>query len=291
MSHLRSQQLSQSQKLMVFILSMSLFGIANIITEITPEFVLGPVELSVSYFAFVPLTMVFLFSPLHAALGAPLGEIIFADLLMGDFGGLGELEGFIEFGMGMYVAGLLVKDPTNKKQLALGALIGVGIDQMLSTIVDVGKVWFGIEELEAVPGVAESILVLEGISFTTEMLISGVLFGLIPTLWLVPKLYGKIEPLMGFEPRNPATFRSSAEVINVKFIIPAVFLGFVAMIAEFMATLDVNFAVWEPEFIDQFGMQFLWVGVSAAAIVLLVAIIGIVKLKNSQNPQDKSKGA
>nr|WP_239584162.1 cell division protein FtsQ [Aquibacillus albus] len=276
---------------MVFILSMSLFGIANIITEITPEFVLGPVELSVSYFAFVPLTMVFLFSPLHAALGAPLGEIIFADLLMGDFGGLGELEGFIEFGMGMYVAGLLVKDPTNKKQLALGALIGVGIDQMLSTIVDVGKVWFGIEELEAVPGVAESILVLEGISFTTEMLISGVLFGLIPTLWLVPKLYGKIEPLMGFEPRNPATFRSSAEVINVKFIIPAVFLGFVAMIAEFMATLDVNFAVWEPEFIDQFGMQFLWVGVSAAAIVLLVAIIGIVKLKNSQNPQDKSKGA
>ncbi|MGF2614304.1 cell division protein FtsQ [Rossellomorea vietnamensis] len=291
MNNLRSQQLSQSQKLMVFILSMSLFGIANIITEITPEIVIGPVELSVSYFAFVPLTMVFLFSPLHAALGAPLGEIIFADLLMGDFGGIGELEGFIEFGLGMYVAGLLVKDPTNRKQLALGALIGVGIDQMLSTIVDIGKVWFGIEELEAVPGIAESILVLEGISFTTEMLISGVLFGLIPALWLVPKLYGKIEPLMGFEPRNPQTFKSSNEVINVKFIILAVFFAFVAMISEFLATLDVNFAVWEPDFIDQFGMQFLWIGVSAAVIVLLVAILGITKMVKKQNRIEHKKGA
>lgn len=281
----RRKDLSQAQKLMVFILSMSLFGIANIITEIVPEFQLGPVELSVSYFAFVPLTLCFLFSPLYAALGAPLGEIIFKDLLMGDFGGLGEVEGFIEFGMGMYVAGLLVKDPTNKTQLTIGALVGVAIDQMLSTIVDIGKVWVGIEEVEAVPGLPESIVALEAVSFTTEMLISGVLFGLIPVLWLVPKLYGKIEPLMGFKPRDPQTFKAAEEIINVKFIIAAVFFAFAAMIAEFLAELDVNFAVWEPDFIEQFGDHFLWIGVAAALIVFILAIIGATKLKQANSKQ------
>ncbi|MDQ0297778.1 hypothetical protein J2S78_000186 [Salibacterium salarium] len=284
----QKKELNQSQQLMIFVLSMSLFGLANIITEIVPEFTFGPVELSVSYFAFIPLTMVFLFSPLPAALGAPLGEIIFADLLMGDFGGIGELEGFIEFGLAMYIAGLLVSDPMNKKQISIAVLVGVGIDQMLSTIVDIGKVWIGIEELEAVPGVPESILLLEGISFVNEMLISGVLFGLIPALWLVPKLYGKIEPLMGFEPRGDRSFRSATEVVSARFLILAVFFCFVAMIAEFMAEMDVNFAVWEPEFIEQFGQQFLWIGVSAAVIVLILAIMGISYLKKSSTPDTKS---
>ncbi|MGY4688360.1 cell division protein FtsQ [Salibacterium sp. K-3] len=279
--HIQKKELNQSQQLMIFVLSMSLFGIANIITEIVPEFSFGPVEFSVSYFAFIPLTMVFLFSPLPAALGAPLGEIIFADLLMGDFGGIGELEGFIEFGLAMYIAGLLVKNPNSRKQIGIAALIGVGIDQMLSTIVDIGKVWVGIEELEAVPGVPESVLVLEGISFVNEMVISGVLFGLIPALWLVPRLYGKIEPLMGFEPRQDVSFRSATEIVSARFLVLAVFFVFVGMIAEFMAEMDVNFAVWEPEFIEQFGQQFLWVGVSAALIVLILAIMGVSYLKKS----------
>lgn len=284
----RRQELNQSQKLMVFILSMSIFGLADIITQFFPEATIGPFELSVSYLAFIPLTLVFLFSPLYAALGAPLGEILFSDLLMGDFGGLGELEGFIEFGLGLYVAGLLVKDPLNKKMIAIAAIVGIGVDQMLSTIVDIGKVWVGIEEVEAVPGLPESILAIEGVSFITEMIISGVIFGVIPALWLVPKLYGKIEPLMGFKPRDPKTFKPANEVINPKFIIMFVFFSFVAMIAEFLAEMDVNFAVWEPDFVDQFGDQFVWIGFAAAAIVLILAIMGINSMKKNNVNEDKS---
>lgn len=67
----RPQDMTSSQKLMVFVLSMTLFGLANILTEVLPEFRVGPVELSVSYLAFVPVVMVSLFNPLYAALGAP----------------------------------------------------------------------------------------------------------------------------------------------------------------------------------------------------------------------------
>ncbi|HJC70698.1 MAG TPA: cell division protein FtsQ, partial [Candidatus Brachybacterium intestinipullorum] len=39
----RSVQLSTSQKLMIFVLSMSLFGLSNIIFEIIPDPSIGPV--------------------------------------------------------------------------------------------------------------------------------------------------------------------------------------------------------------------------------------------------------
>lgn len=88
-------ELRTPQKLMVFVLSMALFGLANIILEIIPDVTIGPVDISVAYFVFVPLAMVALFSPFWAALGAPLGEIVFVDLLMGDFSGLSEVEGYL----------------------------------------------------------------------------------------------------------------------------------------------------------------------------------------------------
>ena len=59
----RSVQLTTSQKLMVFVLSMSLFGLSNIILEIIPDPSIGPVDISVSYMVFVPLTIAALFSP------------------------------------------------------------------------------------------------------------------------------------------------------------------------------------------------------------------------------------
>ena len=63
----RSAQLSTSQKLMIFVLSMSLFGLSNIILEIIPDPSIGPVDISVSYMVFVPLTIAALFSPFWAA--------------------------------------------------------------------------------------------------------------------------------------------------------------------------------------------------------------------------------
>src|SRR5699024_11119102 len=143
---------------MIFLLAMSLNGLANLFTDLLPAFEIGPVDFSISYMAFVPLILVILFHPLYAALGASFGEIIFGDLLLGDFSGLGEVEGFLQITLAMYIAGLLVKDPTSKKQISIAALVGVSIDQLLGAIVDIGKGWYGVEELEALPGLPESIV-------------------------------------------------------------------------------------------------------------------------------------
>ncbi|MDW0117771.1 cell division protein FtsQ [Sporosarcina thermotolerans] len=278
---------TQSQKMMIFILSMSLFGLASLFTELLPEFQLGPIDISISYLAFIPLILVFLFHPLYAAIGASVGDIIFGKLLLGDFGGIAELEGFIEFSLAMYVAGLLVRDPSNRRQVGIAVIVGVGIDQMLSSIVDIGKVWFGIEELETVTGLPESILAIEAFSFVNEMVISGVLFGLIPTLYLLPKLYGKIEPLMGINPRNPDVKGSMLEYISARFVIVAVFLAFVGMVAEYMSDMDINFAVWEPDFLEQFGDGYIWIPISAAAIIVIFIISIAIKMGKKKDEKNK----
>lgn len=284
-SEAKQTKLTQAQKTMVFILAMSLFGMADLVTEIVPEIAFGPIEFSVSYFAFIPLTLCFLFDPLYTALGAVFGEIVFSDLLMGDFGGLGELEGFVQLAIGLYVAGMLVKDPTDKRQLGIAAFVGVGIDQMLSTMVDIGKVWVGIEELEAVAGLPESILVLEGISFVNEMVITGILFGVIPTIYLAPKLYGKIEPLLGIKPREKST-ASMGEFVTPRLIVMSIVFALGATIAEFMAEMDINFAVWEPEFLEKFGVNFIWIGVAAAFVVLAISMMTYKNQSNEVSIED-----
>src|SRR5690625_5414102 len=75
--------LTSSQKMMVFILSMSLYGLSNMITELVPSIYLGPIEFSIEYFAFIPLTLCMLFHPLYAAVGASLGEVIFGEIMLG----------------------------------------------------------------------------------------------------------------------------------------------------------------------------------------------------------------
>ena len=61
-------KITQSQKLMVFVLSMSLYGLATLFTELIPSFQVGIVEFSVEYFLFIPLTLAMLFDPLSAGL-------------------------------------------------------------------------------------------------------------------------------------------------------------------------------------------------------------------------------
>ncbi|CDO04693.1 cell division protein FtsQ [Oceanobacillus picturae] len=289
----QERKLTQSQKMMVFVLSMSLFGLSKMITEILPSNEVGPIEFSISYFAFIPLILAALFHPLYVALGASVGNIVFAGLLMGDFGGIGEIEGFIEFTLAIYVAGLLVRNPLNKMQLAVAALVGVGIDQLLSTIVDIGKVWFGVEGFDAVPGLPESIVVLEGVSFLNEMIITGVLFGLIPTLLLTPKLYGKIEPLLGMNPRKAKVQVSVGAYITPGLIFSIVVLTFVAMIAEFIAEMDMNLAFWSGDFITQFADDQKWIGYSAWAILAVGIIYVIFKFvkKNKNNKMDVDEAA
>ncbi|MCY9785046.1 cell division protein FtsQ [Nocardiopsis sp. EMB25] len=286
-------ELNSGQKLMVFVLSMTLFGLANIVTEVLPEIQVGPVELGVSYLTFVPVLMVALFHPLYAALGAPLGEIVFADLLMGDFSGIGELEGYLQMFLALYVAGCLVRDPGRRWQLALASVVTVVVDKMLSATVDVAKVWVGVEEADSVPGLPESVLVLEGVDFAVALVISGVLFGVLPAMALGPRLHGRIEPLLGLAPRDARHRIPLAERGTGAFLLLAVFLSFVAMIAAFTNEIVDNFGVWEPDFVELYGARFLWVGASAALIVLVGLVVSVrfvLRSRGRRAAQDRQVG-
>ena len=89
---MKREQGTQSQKLMVFVLTMSLYGLATLFTELIPKFQVGIVEFSVEFFLFIPLVLAMLFDPLSVALGAATGELVFSEIMLGQFGGLGEIE-------------------------------------------------------------------------------------------------------------------------------------------------------------------------------------------------------
>ena len=128
---MKTQRLTQSQKLMVFVLTMSLYGLATLFTELIPSFQVGIVEFSVEYFLFIPLVLEMLFDPMSAALGAATGELVFSEIMLGQFGGLGELEKFITVTIGVYIAGRLVRNPKNRKMVGIAAISGVAIQQKI----------------------------------------------------------------------------------------------------------------------------------------------------------------
>ena len=146
MSTMQERTMNQSQKMMVFVLSMALYGLATLFTELIPKFQVGLVEFSVEYFLFIPLTLAMLFDPMSAALGAATGELVFSEIMLGQFGGLGELEKFITVTIGIYIAGRLVKDPKNIKMVGIAAMSGVVIQQFLGTVVDILKVQFAVAD-------------------------------------------------------------------------------------------------------------------------------------------------
>ncbi len=285
MSIQKPYQLTQSQKMMVFILSMSLYGLSNMFTELIPSIQLGVIELSVEYFAFIPLTLCILFHPLYAAIGAALGEIIFGELMLGQFGGIGEVEKFITFSLGMFIAGILVRNPLNRKQVTFGVLAGLLVHHVLGAIVDIGKVWIGVEELEAVSGLAESIIVIEGVALLNDLLFSGILFALLPTLYLVPRLYGKIEPLLGMKPRNNKMQYSLGQIVTPKLVVISVVLAAVAFLSEFLSESEWAFGEWEPEFLETIGSWFIWVPISVAALASVI-VLAAMRSKSKSNAKE-----
>ena len=268
-----ARDLTTPQKLMIFVLSMSLFGLSNIILEIIPDPSIGPVDVGVSYMVFVLLAMSGLFSPFWAALGAPLGEIIFTDLLMGDFSGLAEVEGYIQMFLAVYIGGSLLRNPRSTAQIWLASITIVLVDKILSGIVDLAKVWVGVEDAEYVEGLPESELAIEVIGLGVDVIMSGILLGAIPAMWLIPKLHRRIEPLMGMEPREPGRPIPGAAPKNVTFVIGALVLSVASFGLAFMEAYDINAGVWEPEFLDEYGSGFILISVAAIAIVLTLSIV------------------
>ena len=272
MSIAQKQTATQSQKLMIFVLSMSLYGLATLFTELIPKFQVGVVEFSVEYFLFIPLTLAMLFDPLSAALGAATGELVFSEIMLGQFGGLGELEKFLTVTIGVYIAGRLVKDPKNRAMVGIAAITGTAAQLLMGTVVDILKVQLAVEDFEAVAGLPESVFATEGFAFLNDLLFSGILFCLLPTLYLVPKLYGKIEPLLGMAPRTP---ESAVSGISPKALIVCA-VGFVcAIVAELAATSGMSLIDWEAEWAES-GTA-LAVGMIVAAVIAIIALLVIKK--------------
>ena len=269
---MRKEQATQSQKLMVFVLTMSLYGLATLFTELIPKFQVGIVEFSVEYFLFIPLVLAMLFDPMSAAIGAATGELVFSEIMLGQFGGLGEVEKFITVTIGIYVAGRLVRNPKNQKMVGIAAMLGEDVQQFLGTVVEILKVQFAIEDFEAVAGLPESVFVTEGFAFLNDVLFSGILFCLLPTLFLVPKLYGKIEPLLGMQPRTKDTALSA---IGVKTVVGCAIAFAGAIAAEFLAESGFELISWEADWAESTGS--LAIGMLAAAIVSVVVLLVIKK--------------
>lgn len=271
-------RLSQSKKMMVFVLSMSLFGIATLFTELIPSINLGIIEFSVEYLAFIPLTLAILFDPLSAALGAATGEVIFSEIMLGQFGGFGEIEKFILFSLGIYIAGMMVKDPLNKKQVGIAAISGVATHQVLGAIVDILKVVLAVEEFEVVPGLPESIFLTEGFSAVNDILFSGILFCMLPTIYLVPRLYGKIEPLLGMKKRTPALRPLISDTFNGKFLLIGFALLVLASTAELLSTRGFNGIEFEASWAES-PMAF--------AVAIIVGIIVLLLVLNWMKGKNK----
>ncbi|KXK59629.1 hypothetical protein AWW66_23250 [Micromonospora rosaria] len=283
-------ELSGSQKLMILVLSMTLYGVGDLVCQIIPELEAGPFQIGVSYFAFIAVVLAALLNPFWVALGAPLGELVFADMLLGDFGGFGELEGFLQTALAIFVAGTLVRNPRSLKQLAVAPVVMVLIDKLTGAAVDILKVVVGIdpETLEDADGLFSALLFIEGSDIVITVILSGILFGALPAMWLAPRLYGKIEPIMGLRPRdpqNPPTMRGPWGV-NIWVVGALVFLvaGAITMFAqweEFVGREGIGtFGAFEPDYIDQFGDFYLWIAILIAAAVGFGAFIVIKALRS-----------
>ena len=281
MTSIHKQAANQSQKLMIFVLSMALYGLATLFSELIPKFQVGIVEFSVEYFLFIPLTLAMLFDPMSAALGAATGELVFSEIMLGQFGGLGEVEKFITVTIGVYVAGRLVRDPANRTMVGAAAIGGTAIQLFLGMVVDILKVQLAVDDFEAVAGLPESVFATEGFAFLNDLLFSGILFCLLPTLYLVPKLHGKIEPLLGMEPRTPQT---ALEPLGAKAILGCAAAFVVAAVTQLLAKSGMSLIDWEADWAE--SSTSIAVAMVAAAVVV-VAVVLAMRKRTEQIPAER----
>ena len=276
----KRENATQSQKLMVFVLTMSLYGLATLFTELIPSIQVGIVEFSVEYFLFIPLVLAMLFDPMSAALGAATGELVFSEIMLGQFGGLGELEKFITVTIGVYIAGRMVRDPRNRKMVGIAAISGVIIQQVLGMIVDILKVQFAVQDFEAIPGLPQSVFATEGFACLNDVVFSGILFCMLPTLFLVPRLYGKIEPLIGMRPRTKET---ALGAVNAKVVLGSLVAFAVAVCAEMLAESGMSLIDWEADWAGS--------GTALAAGMIVAAVVAVIVLAVMKKRAESSNAA
>ncbi|APF21546.1 hypothetical protein [Clostridium butyricum] len=264
----RERRLTSNQKFMVFMLSMTIFGLADLVTQILPELSIGFIEIRVPYFAFIAITLAILFDPFTVAIGSAFGAVIFGGLLMGNFGGVGEIEGFLQLSVAIFLGGMAVSNPLNKVQVFIASCITVGFDKFVGGLVDIAKVLIGLEGLEPVSGLPESIFIIQGVEFLNDFILAGIIFGALPAMYLVPKLYGKIEPLLGMKPRKEMPKMEWSKILNVKVILVSIILGLISAGAAFLSEMDINIIEFELGFEELLGGKFIYVAIIISAVLL-----------------------
>ncbi len=182
-----------------------------------------------------------LFDPLPVALGASTGKIVFGSMMIGKFKGFASLKKFFTVAIAVYIAGRMVKDPKNKKMVAIAAVTGTVIQLVLGIAIDIVLVNLTLDDFDTIPGLPESVYFIKGFEAVNDLLFTGVLFCLLPTVYMVPRLHGKIEPLMGMRPRG------SQKPTDDKTITPKVFvscvLGFLAAFGgDYLAAKGLSLA-------------------------------------------------
>ena len=133
--------------------------------------------------------------------------------------------------------------------------------------------WIGVEDAEFVAGLPESMLALEALGLGVDVLMSGILLGAIPALWLIPALHGKIEPLMGMRPRVPGEPIPGRAPRTPLFLGAMLLLSVASFGFAFLEAFDVSAGAFEPDFLDLFGDWFLLVSVLAIGLVLGLSLL------------------
>lgn len=263
--------------MMVFILVMSLHGFQSMITELLPEFSMGGLGLEIGPFWFVAMSVVLLFRSFWACLAIPVGGIVFGEILIGDFSALGAVEGLIVITMSWFFAMSLITDPDNVKQIAAVGFLAKAMEEIAAWFIDVGKFYVGVEELEAIAWLPETVWATEGIGAFVQIIGAGLVFGAIPTLYLYPRLRGKIEPLLGMNPVDGRAGRMFTQT-SLRRLVAWVLLLPVAFAVETLSETSGGLIVFEPEFVEVYGEAFLLVPILLSALIAF----GVVYYRQQQ---------
>jgi hypothetical protein len=261
-----------NQDMMVFILIMSLHGLQMMFAELLPSFSLGGLELEIGPFLFISYTLVFLFRSFWGCLAVPVGGIVFGEILIGDFSAFGAVESLLMITVSLYLATTMIADPEDVKWLAVLAVVAKGMEELAAQFIDVGKFYVGVESLEAIEWLPETIWAVEVAGATTQVIIAGIIFGALPMMYFYPRMRGKIEPLLGMEPveGHPSGNRFNRDTL--KALVAWVVLTPIAFVFEAFSETSGAFLVYEPKFVEAYGQLFFAVPIVAAAVVAYAVV-------------------
>ncbi|MNI71649.1 hypothetical protein D3C73_1275320 [compost metagenome] len=98
-------------------------------------------------------------------------------------------------------------------------------------------------------------------------------------MYLVPRLYGKIEPLLGMKPRerNMKYASGSGSWLTARLAVGGVLLALLAMGAELLSESGWSIGEFELPGAEANESSLIWISMLAAALVAALAIVFILR--------------